>query len=208
MNYVYARVSTIDKGQSNDRQKYVIGANIDTPPDKIFEEKISGTKKALNRPIFEQMCGILKEGDTIYFESMSRLGRSTTDLIDTVNYLSKERKVNLIFIKENIRLYYNSTGLDAVGTLFFNIMASLSQFERDLLSMRVKESLASKKEQGIILGRRKEEISQDIIDYIVANYQYQSTAELMLNTKLKKNTLFKIIKQLKSEDKIIGKRVL
>ena len=146
MNYAYLRVSTIDK-QEFTRQEFALK---DYKIDQYFEEKISGTKKASTRPEFEKMLKAVKEGDTIYFESMSRMARSMQDLIETTNYLANKRKVKVVFIKENITVGGN--GLDAMSQLVFNIMGAFAQFERDLISDRTKQSLQAKKAQGIRLG--------------------------------------------------------
>ena len=149
MNYAYLRVSTVDK-QEFTRQEFVLK---DYKIDQYFEEKISGTKKASSRPEFEKLLQVVKQGDTIYFESMSRMARSMQDLIDTTNLLANKMKVKVVFIKENIVVGGN--GMDAMTGLIFNIMGAFAQFERDLISDRTKQSLKAKQEQGVILGRPK-----------------------------------------------------
>ena len=89
MNYAYMRVSTVDK-QEFTRQEFALK---DYKIDQYFEEKISGTKKASTRPEFEKLIETVKEGDTIYFESMSRMARSMQDLIETTNFLANKKKV-------------------------------------------------------------------------------------------------------------------
>lgn len=147
MKYSYLRVSTKDK-QEFTRQEFVLK---DYAVDKVFEEKISGTKKASNRPEFEKMLAEVKRGDIIYFESMSRMARSMQDLIDTTNLLSNKMGVQVVFVKENISV--GGKGLDAMSALVFNIMGAFAQFERDLISDRTKQALSAKKEQGVTLGK-------------------------------------------------------
>lgn len=149
MNYAYLRISTVDK-QEFTRQEFVLK---DYKIDQYFEEKISGTKKASSRPEFEKLLQVVQKGDTIYFESMSRMARSMQDLIDTTNLLANKKQVKVVFIKENIIVGGN--GMDAMTGLIFNIMGAFAQFERDLISDRTKQSLKAKQEQGIILGRPK-----------------------------------------------------
>lgn len=91
-NYIfgYARVST--EQQNLDRQldalnKYGV--------DIIFNEKMTGTKR--NRPELTKMT----EGDTVVVESLSRLGRSTKDLIELVDLFEK-KKVHFVSLKEQI----------------------------------------------------------------------------------------------------------
>ena len=161
MRYGYMRVSTSDK-QEFTRQEFVLK---DYHLDMIFEEKISGTKKACGRKEFEKLLELLQKGDEVYFESMSRMARSMQDLIDTTNYIVKTKKAKVIFIKENLSIG-GENGTDAMSALVFNIMGSFAQFERDLIADRTKQALAAKKEQGIELGRPKtisDEVRQKVI---------------------------------------------
>lgn len=174
MNYAYLRVSTVNS-QEFVRQEYALK---DYAIDQYFEEKISGTKKASTRPEFEKLLSVVKSGDTIYFESMSRMARSMQDLIETTNLLANKKKVKVIFLKENITV--GGDGLDAISQLVFNIMGAFAQFERDLISDRTKQSLQAKKQQGVKLGR-KETYSKDFKNEVVAHYtagnSMQKTAE-------------------------------
>jgi len=89
MKFGYARVSTEE--QNLDRQldileKYGI--------DKLFNEKITGTKK--NRPELDRMLSEIKKGDIIVVESLSRLGRSTKNLIELMENFN-EKGINLVW---------------------------------------------------------------------------------------------------------------
>lgn len=141
MKYGYLRVST-DK-QNYDRQLFVLKEyNL----DYIFEETISGTKKACGREEFDKLLSVVGNGDEVYFESMSRMARSMQDLIDTTNFLVKTKKACVVFIKENLRI--GGCGLDAMGALVFNIMGAFAQFERDLISDRTKQAMQAIKQKG------------------------------------------------------------
>lgn len=90
----YARVST--ESQNLDRQ---IDALRKHGVDIIYNEKMTGTKK--DRPELSKMLERMTTGDTVIIESLSRLGRSTKDLIElTEQFHSKG--VNLISLKESI----------------------------------------------------------------------------------------------------------
>lgn len=164
MNYAYLRVSTVDK-QEFTRQEFALK---DYKIDKYFEEKISGTKKATTRPEFERLLQTIQEGDTIYFESMSRMARSMQDLIETTNYLANKKKVRVVFIKENITVGGN--GLDAMSQLVFNIMGAFAQFERDLISDRTKQSLQALKANGKVLGTPRT-YTDDFRNQVIAHYR-------------------------------------
>ena len=61
--------------------------------DRIFSEKISGANK--DRPQLKAMLDYVREGDTLYIESISRLGRSTKDLLNIIDTLT-EKGVSLV----------------------------------------------------------------------------------------------------------------
>ena len=189
MNFAYMRVSTLDK-QEFIRQEFVLK---DYKIDKVFEEKISGTKKATTRPEFEKLLSEVSEGDTIYFESMSRMARSMQDLIETTNYLANKKKVKVVFIKENIIVGGN--GLDAMSQLVFNIMGAFAQFERDLISDRTKQSLQAKKQAGVVLGR-KATYSDDFRQTVV-NYYRQGNSMEKVGKKfgISSGTVYRFVKE-------------
>lgn len=152
MRYAYVRVSCADK-QEFDRQELILK---DYNIDRLFEEKISGTKKACGRERFAEMLEVLKAGDEVYFESMSRMARSMQDLIETTNILVKKYGVKVVFIKENVKIGGDNAGMDAMTALVFHIMGAFAQFERDLISDRTKDGLKAKKALGVKLGRKRQ----------------------------------------------------
>ncbi|KFZ27378.1 MAG: DNA-invertase hin [Candidatus Izimaplasma bacterium HR2] len=137
----YARVSTID--QNLDRQLKSLN---DYGCKIIYKDKISG--KSIIRPQLEAMILECKEGDTIVVSSLSRLGRSTKDLID-LSILFKERNIELVSLKESIDTSSPS------GKMMFGLLAVLYEFERDMNNIRVREGLAVAKARGVKLGRPK-----------------------------------------------------
>lgn len=87
----YIRVSS--ETQKTDRQEILLH---EIGMDKYFIEKISG--KNTERPEFKKMIEYLREGDILYIESISRLARSTKDLLNIVEVL-KQKKVELVSLK-------------------------------------------------------------------------------------------------------------
>lgn len=181
MKYGYMRVSTVDK-QEFTRQEFILK---DYAIDRVFEEKISGTKKACGREEFNKMLDILQVGDEVYFESMSRMARSMQDLIDTTNFIVKTKKAKVVFVKENLSIG-GGEGLDAMGALIFNIMGAFAQFERDLISDRTKQALSAKKDNGIVLGRPrlidKDKTSQILTLSMQGKKGYEIAEELNISS--------------------------
>ena len=139
MKYGYARVST--EKQCLDRQLDMLKAN---GVEKVFTEKESGAKR--NRPALNELLSLLREGDVVIIESLSRLARSTKDLLELLEIIDGKGAV-LKSLKENIDC--NS----ATGKFMINIISAVNQFERDILSQRTKEGLEATRSRGTRLGR-------------------------------------------------------
>lgn len=191
MKYGYMRVSTQDK-QEFTRQEFVLK---DYNLDRIFEEKISGTKKASGREAFGELLEVLQKGDEIYFESMSRMARSMQDLIDTTNMLVKVKKVKVVFIKENLSI--GGDGLDAMGALVFNIMGAFAQFERDLISDRTKQALSAKKANGQTLGRPAIHTAQQRAEVRASYREGMRVSQIAEATGLARSTINRMIEDLR-----------
>lgn len=142
----YVRVST--QGQALD------GASLEAQQAKIeawcmandYELKaiyqdagISGTKA--DRPGLQQALEATSKGDALITYSMSRISRSTKDMLRLSERL-KKRKVDLVSLTEKI----DTT--TAAGKMVFRMMAVLNEFERDIISERTKAALSYKKAIG------------------------------------------------------------
>ena len=192
MNYVfgYARVST--EAQVLDRQLDMLS---DYGVNKIYCEKMTGTKR--DRPELEKMLDRLTAGDTVVIESLSRLGRSTKDLIELME-LFNERQVNLVSLKENI----DTT--TAAGKLLFTLISAISQFERDCIVDRTREGLAAARARGRKGGRPP--VDAAVIDKAIRLYESgeYTVAEISELTGVKKTTLYRHL----NKSAIAKKRVL
>ena len=84
----YIRVST-ERQETARQQEIMCGYQV----DRIFSEKLSGANA--DRPQLRAMMDYVREGDTLYVESISRLGRSTKDLLNIIDTLT-EKGVTLV----------------------------------------------------------------------------------------------------------------
>jgi len=159
MKIGYARVST--KDQNLDLQ---IEALQKTGCEKIFEEKISGSTK--NRPELDKMIEQFRSGDELYVWRLDRLGRSLKHIIDLVLALSEKG----IIIKGLIDGVDTST---INGRLFLNIMASLAEYERELIRERTKAGLQSARARGRLGGRPKGFSKEAISKLLLMRSVYQ-----------------------------------
>lgn len=141
MNIGYIRVSTIEQNpdrQYSDLKKYKI--------DKFFEEHASG--KNTERPVLNEMLNFIREGDTLFIESFSRLARNTADLLNIIETL-KNKNVKIISQKENL-----DTG-SPTGKMMITMIGAIVTFERELILERQKEGIAIAKAAGKYKGRKK-----------------------------------------------------
>ncbi|MFV8261679.1 recombinase family protein [Aerococcus viridans] len=177
--YGYARVST--RSQELDRQIDLLN---EQNCNEILTEKMTGTKAS--RPQLNRLKDKLRPGDTVIVESFSRLGRSTKDLIDLVNYF-EEHEVKLVSLKEN---FDTST---PHGRLMMTVFQAFSQFERDLIVERTKEGLKSARARGRTGGRPR--VNQKEIDRALKLYESQaySVKDITEMTGISKATIYRYL---------------
>lgn len=183
MIFGYARVST--DSQCLDRQIDALNAY---KINEILTEKMTGTKK--DRPELNRLLDKAREGDTVVIESLSRLGRSTKDLLSLVE-LFNERGIILVSLKENIDI---ST---PTGKLLLTVLSALSQFERDLTVQRTNEGLIAARARGRKGGRPPKD--KKALEKAVALYNTKtfSIAEICKTCDISQGTLYKAIKEKK-----------
>lgn len=119
---------------------------------------ISSSRTNKERRI-DEMLTALDALDTLIVTELSRLGRSTAQIIDLINALIK-KQVRIIAIKQNLDIKQHDMNSKIITALF----SLFAELERDLISLRTKEALASKKLQGIQLGKPKGTIQKSKFD--------------------------------------------
>lgn len=179
--YGYARVSK--KDQNLDRQ---LRALEEHGCEYIYSEKISGVK---DRPELEKVLSLLGEGDVLIVAELTRVSRSTQDLINIVNRVT-EAGATIKSIKDQ---WLDTT--TAQGRLMLTIFAGLAEFERDLLIERVKDGMETAKEKGVTLGRPKANVNKlnHAIDlYLTGDYNVPQILDIC---GVSKSTLYREMRQ-------------
>jgi DNA invertase Pin-like site-specific DNA recombinase len=189
MIYGYARVSTQDQHlhlQTDALKK--------AGCERIFTEKASAAKE---RPVLAQLLDTLEEGDTLMVWKMDRLARSLRDLIHLVTSF-EERGIKFASLQDSID---TST---AQGRLFFNLMASLAQFERELIRERTHAGLSAARARGRSGGRPKG-LSASAYKTALAAYSLYQDKDLTVAGIMKqlgigsKDTLYKYVRHIAAE---------
>lgn len=147
MIYGYIRKST--EKQSFEHMEYEINdyaAKHNMKIDVWVEETIS-SRKPLHKRQLGQLLEKLQPNDILITSELSRVSRSVPETFSILQ-TCLNKNCQVITIKENYHL-----GNDLQSQVLAFAFGLAAQIERDLISQRTKCSLASKKEQGVKLGR-------------------------------------------------------
>lgn len=157
----YIRASSIAQDVKNQRHEILeYGHREGIAVDEFIEVTISSRQSSRKRRI-EELQERLELGDTLIVTELSRLGRSTGEVILLINQLVAYG-VNIIIIKQNLQL---GEGLeDMTAKVMVTLLALFAEIERDFISQRTKEALAAKKAQGVVLGKPKGTIQSSMYD--------------------------------------------
>ena len=164
MTFGYIRVST-DK-QTNENQKSEIRTYCNdklkiTVDDWIDGGVISSRKDLKDRKI-DELLSKASKNDKVIVSELSRLGRSTQEVLQTIEKLMK-LEVELHIIKSGQIINPNNKN-DFTSKAMVTLLGLFAELERDLISLRTKEALKSKKDKGIILGKPEGTIQKSKYD--------------------------------------------
>jgi putative DNA-invertase from lambdoid prophage Rac len=193
---IYCRVSTAD--QSCERQVRELKAyaeRLGAEVVGVFRETASGAKN--DRSQRKKVLGLAqaRKVDAILVTELTRWGRSMMDLVETMQAL-QSWKVSLLALSG---LQFDLT--TPHGKLIASVLASLAEFERDLLCERVKSGLAAARARGIVLGRQKgyrpksDKLAPKVLKLVAAGQSYREIARQL---KIDKNTVAGIVRRARS----------
>lgn len=180
----YARVSTVEQNEA--RQ---ITAAQEHGADKVFLDKLSG--KDTNRPQLHAMLDYIREGDVVTVESISRLARSTKDLLNIVEQITA-KGAEFISLKESI-----DTTTPA-GRFMLTVFAAMAQLEREQIKQRQAEGIAEAKKNGVYIGRAPITIDETQFKAEVKKWRAgsQTAVDTMKKLGLKPNTFYRRVKEM------------
>jgi DNA invertase Pin-like site-specific DNA recombinase len=138
--YGYGRVST--DGQTLAAQDAALHA---AGCAKVFAEKASGAKT--DRTELRKAISRLDNGDVLMVTRLDRLARSTRDLLNTLDEITKRGA----FFKSLADSWADTT--TPHGRLMLTVLGGLAEFERELIKARTGEGRARAKAQGVHMGR-------------------------------------------------------
>jgi DNA invertase Pin-like site-specific DNA recombinase len=147
----YLRVSKSTQDVENQRHEILEYAHRNKMiVDDFVEIEVSSRKDRDKRRV-DEVLSMLKPGDNLVVSELSRLGRSTGEVISIVDELIR-KKVKFIAIKQN---WIVNGENDMLTKVMKTVLSLFAELERDLISQRTKQALAAKKAAGATLGRPK-----------------------------------------------------
>lgn len=156
--YAYLRVSTDAQDAANQKHGLLEYANDNNlVPVKIVEDSASG-KIAWRKRKLGEMLENAQAGDVILFAEISRLGRSTLQVLEFLQ-AAAEKGIS-VHITKNKMIMDNSMQSRITAV----VLGLAAEIERELISVRTKEALAKRKAEGVKLGRPRGEAKTLALD--------------------------------------------
>lgn len=196
--YSYIRVSSIDQNES--RQVESMKA-LGIDKENMFIDKLSG--KNTDRPQYQELKELVQEGDTIVFDSITRLSRNYEDIKDEYQYYLK-KGIFLEFIKEPV-LNTPKEKVDdivqiALADVILTLLAAFAQKEREDIKLRQAEGIALAKAKGKFKGRKtklveggEEEARRNAI--IKSYLEGTSIADIRKTYKVGTGTIYRLLER-------------
>lgn len=145
----YLRVSTGKQHLENQQSEiFRYASSKEIVIDRWVTETISGKTDRNDRKL-GRLIKSLKMGDTLIVTEISRLSRTLHEIMAIMGFCL-EKKVTIYSVKDGYA--FDDSINSKVLSFAFGLVAEI---ERNLISQRTKEALALRREQGVILGRRK-----------------------------------------------------
>lgn len=180
MKFLYARCSTKEQNEARQLEyAYELGLK----DNQIFIDKASG--KNANRPALKDMLSRLREGDEVYITELSRLGRSTKDLIDLME----------TFEQMHVEVHSKKEAIDTTtpaGKLIFHMLSAIAEFQRQIILENAAEGREAAMKQGVKFGRPN--VDEDALNmalYLFENDRTKSVKEICEKTGISRSTLYR-----------------
>ena len=180
MKFLYARCSTKEQ---NEARQLEYARELGLKDNQIFIDKASG--KNANRPALKDMLSRLREGDEVYITELSRLGRSTKDLIDLME----------TFEQMHVEVHSKKEAIDTTtpaGKLIFHMLSAIAEFQRQIILENAAEGREAAMKQGVKFGRPN--VDEDALNmalYLFENDRTKSVKEICEKTGISRSTLYR-----------------
>jgi DNA invertase Pin-like site-specific DNA recombinase len=193
----YVRVST--KEQNTERQVKKM-RELGIEERYIFIDKQSG--KDFDRPQYQALRLIIREGDLLYLDALDRLGRDYEGIIREWKYITRELNADIVVL-ENETLF-DSRKFRTMGDLgklmedqFLSLLSYVAEQERKKSKQRQAEGIEVALGQSVKFGRPKQEITNEFfVVYHVWKEGKITAVAAMKELGLKPNTFYRRVSEI------------
>ncbi len=185
MNIGYARTSTTEQNAGFEAQITELKS---VGCEKIFSEQVSSVGK---REQLQATIDYAREGDVLIVTKTDRLARSVADLLIIVQKL-KCKQIELRILN------FNMDTQTPTGKMMLTMLASVAEFEREIMLERQREGVAKAKKEGKYKGRKP--IPQEIQEKVKHLIKHgTSKAEVARQLKIGEASVYRILKKLSTK---------
>jgi DNA invertase Pin-like site-specific DNA recombinase len=151
--YGYARVSTDQQRDSgislDEQQRKIEGRCLENGwhLERVYVDAgVSGSTPLNRRPEGAKLLRAVQPGDVVIAAKMDRMFRSALDALQTIAEF-KRRKIGLWLLDLG-----NDCSGNGISELIMTVLAAVAQFERGLISERIKDAKRNLRRQGRHMG--------------------------------------------------------
>lgn len=185
--FAYLRVS-LEELHTDNQRKMIEDAGFSVD-QYICEEGVSGSTKAMERPEFSKMISKAKKGDRVICTMIDRLGRSASDVLNTIEEL-QERGIHVVILQFG--------GIDvtsSMGKMVCTVMAACAELERNVLIERTKAGMQRTKSEGTKLGRPLKITPDDMEEIVKEKAMGVSVDQISIRRKIPVATVYQNLKR-------------
>lgn len=196
MKIGYVRVST--KEQNTERQLKKM-RELGIEERYIFVDKQSG--KDFNRPQYQAMRLVIREGDILYLDALDRLGRNYDGIITEWKHITREINADIVVLENE--LLFDSRKFKTMGDLgklledqFLSMLSYVAEQERKKNKQRQAEGIEIAQRQGVRFGRPKHPITDKFLTiYSEWKSGHITAVDGMKKLGMKPNTFYRRVKE-------------
>ncbi|PER06837.1 recombinase family protein [Bacillus cereus] len=191
--FAYIRVSS--KDQNEERQIETMKREGIDERD-MYIDKASG--KDFDRPKYQLLKQLVRNGDTVVFDSITRMGRNMDETLKEYEWFD-ENEVLLRFIKEpmiNTNNEKDDVMKQAIQKIILTLLTAFAEKEREEIKIRQAEGIAVAIKKGVKFGRPAIDVPNNWSELYVQWKAKKITAVKFMNeVNMTKATFYRKVKE-------------
>ena len=197
--YGYLRVSTNTGMQTTDNQEKAITDAGFSINEFFSDSGVSGSVPAFERPSFKRMLDKLVVGDTVIVVAVDRLGRSASDILQTVEHFKS------LGVKVRIMQFDGVDVTSPMGKMILTCMSAFAELEKNLIVERVNSGIARTRSQGTVFGAPSK-LSPDDMEQMITDSRKISQTQLAKNYGVGLSTVKRNLKSYSNKSALVAYR--